>query len=188
MKSSRVCGAVVALALAAGTVSAQTLGDLAKQEAERRKAVKASGKIYTNEKLRPEPAPAGSSAGQTTDGSAAAPAASASPAPDQAQPAAPAKPDETKTEGYWKKRIAAARESLSRSQTFADALQSRINVLSTDFVNRDDPAQRNVIAADRQKAMDELAKVKAEIAQYTKAITDIQDEARRANVPAGWVR
>jgi hypothetical protein len=61
-------------------------------------------------------------------------------------------------------------------------------VLSTDFVNRDDPAQRSTIAADRQKAMDELARVKAEIVQHTKAITDIQDEARRANVPAGWVR
>src|SRR5205085_2438296 len=151
----------VALLLAGGMVSAQTLGDLAKQEAERRKAVKASGKVYTNEKLRPEPAPAASSTGQAAaDGTPAA--APASPAPDQAQPAAPAKPDETKTEGYWKKRIAAARESLSRSQTFADALQSRINVLSTDFINRDDPAQRNVIAADRQKAMDELGKVKAE--------------------------
>jgi len=77
---------------------------------------------------------------------------------------------------------------LSRAQTFADALQSRINVLSADFVNRDDPAQRNVIGADRQKAVDELARVKTEIAQFQKAITDIQDEARRANVPAGWVR
>ena len=36
MKSSRVCGAIVALVLTAGMASAQTLGDLAKQEAERR--------------------------------------------------------------------------------------------------------------------------------------------------------
>ena len=61
-------------------------------------------------------------------------------------------------------------------------------MLSADFVNRDDPAQRNVITADRQKATDELARVKTEIAQFQKAITDIQDEARRANVPAGWAR
>jgi hypothetical protein len=185
MKSSRIVGGAVALLLAAGVVSGQSLGDLAKQEAERRKTVKAPGKVYTNEKLRPEPAPAASPAGQSADGKTTA---STAPTPDQPQTAAPAKPDETKTEAYWKKRITTARESLSRSQTFAEALQSRINVLSADFVNRDDPAQRSVIAADRQKAMDELGRVKEDIAKYQKAITDIQDEARHANVPAGWVR
>ena len=30
-------------------------------------------------------------------------------------------------------------EEVSRNETFAEALQSRINALSTDFVNRDDP-------------------------------------------------
>ena len=35
-----------------------------------------------------------------------------------------------------------ARSALDRSKIFGDALQSRINALSNDFVNRDDPAQR----------------------------------------------
>jgi ATP-dependent exoDNAse (exonuclease V) alpha subunit len=84
--------------------------------------------------------------------------------------------------------VAAERDALSRAQIFAEALQSRINVLAADFVNRDDPAQRDVVAAERQKALAELDRVRQEIQQHQKAITTIQDEARRAGVPAGWTR
>ena len=105
------------------------------------------------------------------------------------KPADPAAPGATpKTEAEWKKRIADERDALSRAQTFAEALQSRINVLSADFVNVDDPARRDVVAAERQKALSELDRVKTEIQAHQKKITDIQTEARKAGVPAGWVR
>jgi hypothetical protein len=81
-----------------------------------------------------------------------------------------------------------ARDQLQRAQTFAEALQTRVNSLSTDFVNRDDPAQRDMIAADRQKTLAELERVKQDIATQQKAIAAIQDEARKAGIPAGWVR
>ena len=84
--------------------------------------------------------------------------------------------------------MAAEREALARSEILADALQSRINALTTDFENRDDPAQRNVIFADRQKALAELDRVRKEIEGHRKAISTIQEEARRAGVPAGWTR
>ena len=71
---------------------------------------------------------------------------------------------------------------------FAEALQSRINGLSADFTARDDPAQRAVVGADWQKSLDELERVKKEIQQHTKALADIQEEGRRAGVPAGWLR
>ncbi len=71
---------------------------------------------------------------------------------------------------------------------FAEALQSRINALSVDFVNRDDPAQRQQIFEQRQKALDEMNKVQAEIAGFRQEIAAIEDEARRAGVPAGWLR
>ncbi len=186
MKPVGIIGGAVALLLVAAALSAQSLGDVAKQEAERRKNIKTTGKVYTNDNVRTDStsaAPAPVQAAQPQTSTATAPPAANSP-----QAGAPAKTDDPKTEPYWKKRITAARDSLSRAQTFAEALQTRINTLSADFVNRDDPAQRSVIGADRQKATDELARVQGEITQYQKAITDIQDEARRANVPAGWVR
>jgi hypothetical protein len=197
MKPVVVVGAACALLLVASAARAQSLGDIARQEAERRKTVKASGKVYTNDNVRPDP----TSAAPASPAPAAAAAADAktppadpkAPAAGQAPDAGAAKPgtapgDEPKTEADWKKRVAAVRDSLTRAQTFAEALQTRINALSADFVNRDDPAQRNLIAADRQKATDELARLNKEIAGYQKSLTDIQDEARRANVPAGWVR
>jgi hypothetical protein len=179
---------VAALILvAAATASAQSLADVARQEEARRKAVTGAGKVYTNEALQPEPPPSPGSVPAATP----APAAPAAPAAaaDGAKPADPAAPGATaKTEAEWRKRIADERDALSRAQVFAEALQSRINVLSADFVNVDDPAKREVVAADRQKALAELDRVKAEILAHQKKITDIQTEARKAGVPAGWVR
>jgi hypothetical protein len=175
-------------------LSAQSLGELAKQEEARRKAIKTPGKVYTNDTIRSEPAPAQAATQPATapaPAGAATPAApDAAPAPDDpANGAAPAATSSgKKDETYWKKRIVAARDALDRSQTFADALQSRINALTTDFASRDDPAQRAVIAADRQKALAELERVKQEIQQHTKAIAAVQEEARRAGVPPGWLR
>jgi len=176
-------------ALGFTVASAQTLGDVAKREEARRKQVKAPSKVYTNEDLRGGDA-----------GSAAPAPPSQAAAPNAAPPAAPAAgaqpkdadkadaDDPKKTEAYWKDRVAKVRADLDRAKTFADALQSRINALTTDFSARSDPAQRSQIGNDRQKALAELDRVKKEIEANTKAIADIQEEARKAGVPAGWVR
>ena len=185
-----VAGAVV-LVCAAGA-SAQSLADVARQEEERRKTIITSGKVYTNDALRPEsvsagpvPAPAASvPAGEPPAPAAEAPAGET---PTSTDPAA-GPGEASRTEADWRKRVTDERDALSRAEIFADALQSRINVLSADFVNRDDPAQRDVVTADRQKALTELDRVKQEIAQHQKTMTAIQEEARRAGVPAGWVR
>jgi BMFP domain-containing protein YqiC len=84
--------------------------------------------------------------------------------------------------------MATARAVLARSRVLQDALQSRINALSTDFVSRDDPAQRAVIGLDRQRAVAELDRVKQETVEAQQAIANTQEEARKAGAPAGWVR
>lgn len=184
-----------ALLVSGALVSGQTLGDIARREEERRKGVKAPGKSYTNENLRPEAPPATlpPRAGSSTPVAEPPPAAVTQPAPvveppPVEAPTAGATPEAPRDQKYWSGRIAGARAALQRSQTVQDALQSRINALALDFVNRDDPAQQRQIAAERDKALAELARVKDEIVQQTKAITDIQEEARRAGAPAGWVR
>ena len=60
--------------------------------------------------------------------------------------------------------------------------------LTTDVVNRDDPYQRAKLADNRLKALSELQRVTGEIEQAKKDISDIEEEARRANVPPGWLR
>lgn len=165
---------------------AQSLADVARAEEARRKSIKRPAtKVYTNDDLArgrdttvtpapPAPAP----------GTPARPADASAPAADR--PAS--SPEPPKDEKYWRNRITNARNALERSKAFFDALQSQINGLNTQFVNTDDPAQRSLVEQKRQGAIAEQNRVKEEIAQQTKAITAIQDEARRAGVPAGWLR
>jgi len=165
----------------ANVATAQSLGDVAKKEEQRRKTVKSTGKVYTNDQLKADPTP-----------SVPATSATGTPTPAASSPApAPAPSDDSADKGdekTWRKKIADARDAQQRSQTFADALQSQLNALTTDFVNRDDPAQRQQIANKRDSVLAEIERVKKEVAAQTKAISDIQEEARRAGVPAGWVR
>ncbi len=184
----------VFLAVAPPLAAAQTLADVAKAEEVRRKSVKKPAKIIGNDDLRPDtgrpstaaPAPAaptGAAAPATTP----TPGAAADNIPLSPDPGAVAKPS-AQDEAFWKERMVTARAALDRTRLFADALQSRINALTTDFVNRDDPAQRSVIEQDRLKAMAELERVRKEMTDQTKAIADVQEEARKAGVPAAWVR
>jgi type IV secretory pathway VirB10-like protein len=155
-----------------------TLAEIARKEQERRKTTKNSDKVLTNKDLPPPAAKPATAA--------AAPAA----AVDAAAPKAEAKPagEPEKDEAWWKQRMVQARESLRRNEAFLDALQSRINSLSADFVARDDPYQRAKIGEDRQKALAEMERVQTEIALGKKQITDIEEEARKASVPPGWLR
>ena len=93
-----------------------------------------------------------------------------------------------KDQAYWKNRMATAREELRRSEMFAEALQTRVNTLNKDFSSRDNPAQRSAIGADRTEALNELTRVKQDVERGKKQITDIEEEARKAGVPPGWVR
>ena len=176
--------ASASLASAQTPSSTKPLADVAKAEEARRQQVRKPARVITNSDLRPDiskgvppppstttaTTPGNTSPSNTTPGGAAAPAA---PAKDQA---------------FWASRIKTARDLLTRQQLFADSLQTRINSLTTDFVNRDDPAQRAKIETDRQAALAELEKVKKEMSETTKEIAAIEDEARRAGVPAGWLR
>jgi hypothetical protein len=178
---------ILAAALKAGAQTPPPLAEVARAEEARRKALgKAAAKVYTNEDLRPDPTrPTMTVSGNLTPGapSTQVPALNLPGGKAEAEP-----PGAEKDQAYWKGRIGAARAAVDRSKIFADALQSRINALTTDFTNRDDPAQRAQIELERQRAVAELDRVKKEIGEQTKAIADIEEEARKAGVPPGWLR
>jgi hypothetical protein len=170
----------------AWTASAQSLGDVARKEGERRKAV-APGKVYTNDTLRPTPAPAAPAAPAATPATPAARETAPASAPAAAVPP-PAADTVKKDEAYWRTRIKAETDAIERGRVLVEALQSRINGLQTDFVNRDDPASRDSISAERVRALSELDRIKLDIQDRTKALADIREEARRAGVPSTWYR
>jgi hypothetical protein len=174
---------VILLSIAAASLAvAQSLADLAKQEDARRKSVRAPGKVYTNETLK------GDITNTPVPPSPAIPAPSTK-VPEVNLPGGKVEPTiPEKDEARWRERMRAAKAALERSRIFADALQSRLNSLATDIVNRADPAQRSLLELERQRAIAELDRVKREIVDQTKAITDIEEEARKAGVPPGWLR
>src|SRR5262245_4051118 len=150
-------------------VSAQTLADLAKKEEERRKKIPDPAKVYTNKDLAPvpesstPPPPPASASGAASSGAAAA----ATPAP--------AKEDDkekgpVKDQKYWSGRLKTLQDNVSRDEGYAEAMQTRLNSLQTDFVNRDDPAQRAVIEKDRNKVRAELERLKKSVVEQKKAI------------------
>jgi hypothetical protein len=183
-----VVRALVLLLAAATFASAQTLADVAKKEEERRKAVKQPAKVISNNDLKPRSTPERPPTATPAPAESKPAAGAAAAGANQAKPAGEASPTEKKDETYWRNRITGARTALQRNQVYVDAMQSRINALTTDFVNRDDPAQRAGIGADRQKALAELDRLKKEIETQTKEIAQIEEEARRAGVPPGWLR
>jgi len=107
-------------------------------------------------------------------------------APEKVDATKPTEP--AKDEAYWRGRMSAAREDVRRNEAFKEAMQSRINALTADFTARDDPYQRAKIADDRQKALAELTRLTEDIDKGNKLIVDIEEEARRAGVPPGWIR
>jgi len=193
MKVSRGLLAGVMLTLAV-PVCAQSLGELAKKEAERRKAIPPAAKVYTNDDLKKITLPGDAVADGTKDTKDSAdtkdPGAKDATAADKDKDKSKDKDkaDPAQDEAAWRARMTAAREDLRKGEMFRDALQSRINALTADFTARDDPYQRAQIGDERQKALAELDAVTKDIAKAQKLITDIEDEARRANVPPGWIR
>jgi hypothetical protein len=162
---------------------AQSLADLAKKEEDRRKATAAPAKVYTNKDLnhRAEPAPADAA-------SKPADPKTAKDAKDKDAPKDKDAKEPVKDRAYWSGRLKALEDRLLRDSNYLDAMQTRINALNTDFINRDDPIQKGAVERDRQKALAEQNRLKADVAAGKKAIADLEEEARRAGVPPAWLR
>jgi hypothetical protein len=155
-----------------------SLGDLARREALRRQMTPPSAHTLVTDDLPPGPV-----------GPVSVPVSTSS-TDDAAKPAGAAGAADEKVgdEKFWRDRMSQAHQALDRDRLLLDAVQGRINSLTTDFVNRDDPAKRAQVESDRQKALAEFDRLKKQITADEQGIADIQKEARQKGVPAGWIR
>jgi hypothetical protein len=182
----------VALAGLAGTVhpvQAQGLGDVARKEEERRKDIKAPAKVYTNSDLGA--APAGPQPGTVSSAPPAAGGTDTAKAADDKDKGKETDKEKTaspKDQAYWAGRRKELQGKLDSDQTLAEAMQARINALTADFASRADPVQRAGVERDRVKALSELDRLRKSIADGKKALADLDEDARKAGVPAGWLR
>ena len=185
-RSAIAAVAVILLTVLVGArASAQApLAEIAKKEAERRKAQPPTGKVYTSKDLptsAQKPATPVTSEALPVDPVAAATA-------DQPPAEAPKPESDARNEAWWKDRMTGAREELRRNEIFAEALQSRINALTREYALPLGGARRIAVGEQRTEAMNELARVKQEVDRGKKQIADIEEEARKAGVPPGWLR
>ena len=173
--------AVVLAVLAWLAAPPQSLADVARREALRRQVTAKATTSLTNLGLPSEPPPAAvTQPDPPPEQKAAAP-----PATEQAPPTPPGPPREEK---WWRARMDAALSTLERDRLLADSVQSRINALQGDVVNIDDPAQQALKRQQLGKSLNELERLKNQIAADEKAIEDIRTEARKNNIPPGWIR
>ncbi|HEY1308386.1 MAG TPA: hypothetical protein VGF24_32780 [Vicinamibacterales bacterium] len=176
-----IAATVVAVSIGSPALG-QSLDAVAKETEAQRKTIKASGKVYTNDSLKSDPTPSPAPA-------APAPTAPAGgPSPSGAVGSKTKQPVGAKDEAAWRDRIKTERDALARAEIFAAALQSQINGLYGEFTACQAPPQCSEISARRQNSIAEFDRVKKEVGQHKNAIDDIQEEARKAGVPAAWVR
>jgi chromosome segregation ATPase len=181
-----LCVAVLTAACGLGLARparGQSLGEVSRKEEERRKDMKSPAKVYTNKDLGAPPASA-----PIDSAKSAAPAT-----PQASKDASKAGDDKSKDvsakdQAYWAKRKKELQDRLDRSKTQLDGMQTRINALTADFASHDDPVQRAGIERDRQRALGELARLQQDIKDTQKALADLDEEARKAGVPPGWLR
>jgi hypothetical protein len=179
--------AVVCLGIGPGArpARAQSLADVARKEEARRKTIPEAAKVYTNKDLNAQPGPPPPPDAKAGD---AAKDAGAKDAKDSKDGADVKDKQPAKDKAYWSGQRKKLQDQVERDEGYVLAVQTRINSLTADYVNRDDPAQRVLIERDRQKSIAELSRLTKAIADGKKSLADLEEEARRAGVPPGWLR
>jgi len=215
--------AVLAITARAG---AQTLGEAAAREKERRAKQSSDkpAKVYGDEELAkakgssytqldgPTPTASATPSPGATASSPAVAAAVAGPASGTGSVAASsASGFSTRDESSWRSRAKAARARVTSLEAEVKELDAKATgsafgsgVTETcyqpqrvsskeqeqavqDCMKRrqNQPLREN---AERGQVMDRLARAREALAQAKRAVTDLEEEARKAGVPAGWVR
>ena len=169
-------------------VNAQSLAAIAQREAERRKQTP-SGKKYTNEELRPAPAPSAPAAATTSDGSAPQ-AEAAKPSPDSAPSessaatasTAPEPPKAPVNEAEWRERARERRERIQRFRSDLAILEGRLaEVEQRAEASPEARSERQALAAP-------LASLRSELEKWTAEWGRFEQLARAANVPPEWIQ
>src|SRR3979490_1924799 len=144
-----VSALLLSLGATAGPLAAQSLADVARKEQDRRKAIKKPAKVLTNKDLG-APLPAtGTAATPVTSTPGSTDADKSKPRGNGADKKAV---EPAKDQASWSGRAKDLQTQLDRDQTFAVAMQSRINALTTQYTNQADPAQQALLASDRQQS------------------------------------
>jgi hypothetical protein len=188
--------AAVLLLVASSAPAAQSLGDLAKKEKERREKLEAKGKVITNDdtakyrngaittvSLPPGPEKAAS------DKTATDKPASTNSGTAKAQTTDPDEPVdfEGRPESYWRQTFADARKKAKELESEANVLTLKIADLQNQFYREADGFRQQQIQREIQKAFYEQDLNKEKLAKSKDMIQDLEKEARKSGALPGWL-
>ncbi len=192
---ARKTGGGAAEASAGGTGHPASLADIARQS---RAENEAAGKpprrlVITNESLRkdgePGAAPSPSTPSASPSGKPArSRAARKTPAPEII--AIPEYKDSLgRTESDWRAIAQAARKRVEDAEEAKERLSNEVRRLENDFYAWDDGNYRDrVIRPAWEQAKEALKKNLEELDAAKAALEDLQEQARKAGTPPGWLR
>ncbi len=168
-------GALAVMVAAAAVTSAQSLGELAAKEQERREKERqkrgGASKVITESDLRGGGRGTLSNAGSTS--TVASPEPSASPAADASKPAAAAPKEKsadeirTEQENDWRQRMQRARADETRLTERVDRLQRGLNDLTAPLYG-----------SGRTALLKEFEAARAELTAARQKIVDLEEEGR----------
>lgn len=180
----RAVAVTLALLLLAWSAFADDMAEAARRERERRKKAQEAGQaatVVTGDDLR-------NGKGQLANDPSAAPAASPAPSPRPASTAAEPTGDSDAarraSEAQWRSRAALARQRVADWQERYDYWSKQYLAPGEYFVDED--GQKLVGSAENLQKL--IARAKARLDEAKKALEDLEAQARRENVPPGWLR
>jgi hypothetical protein len=98
-------------------------------------------------------------------------------------------PTSVENEEAWHQKYQESQDKIKAAEDKINTLQSEINELTRAFyAEADGVAQRPVIEQERNDRLNSLDQAKKELEDAKQAAENLQDEARKAGVPPGWVR
>ena len=188
--------------LASSVASAQSLGDLARQErAKRSKETKKAVKVVTDEDLPPRPVeepkattspsesaeqPGEQPAEQPTEQATEPPATS----PEEASAPPPAeepKPeDKQKTRDYWQGRFKAAKQRIADAEELQRLAEDELSLLQIQQARELSPDAKSDLDAQVKAKNAEVESKRAQTATAQKALEDLEKDFKESGAPEDW--
>jgi hypothetical protein len=185
-----------ALALAAGLASAQSLGEIAEKEKQRRKAAeekRGKARTLTNDDLARTKGRLANDPGAAVP---ASPAPSAAPAPADARSGVYRRaaseedagtPEGARDEVYWRNQARQRRAEVARLTQVVAYAESLANAMAYGAPRLSDDGLTDW-QAKRAQVLRDLETARQQLKQAQQALAGLEDEARRAGALPAWVR
>jgi hypothetical protein len=170
----------------------QSLGDAAAREKEKRaKRAPASTRVFTGADLKSAPKPEqetrseGESRADAAEGSSSGEGGGSSNS--EAEGAGSAS---DRGESAWRQRVQERRDAIAVAERSIQSSQERLARLMADRepVALSDPNRLQTIENLKSETRQALETAQRELADAQQALRDLEEEARRNNVPPGWLR